>query len=84
MQLFCERVVNINMKKIYIVDRIEGNFAVCECEDETMVDIELSNFSFTVNEGDVLVFEQGKYYIDKEQTQSLRQKNIDLQNSLFE
>lgn len=82
--MFCEGAENINMKKIYIVDRIEGNFAVCECEYESMTDIELSNFSFTVNEGDVLVFEQGKYYIDKEQTKSLRQKNIDLQNSLFE
>lgn len=28
-----------------IVDRIEGNYAICEMPDETMCDIELSSFS---------------------------------------
>ncbi|KYC62718.1 DUF3006 domain-containing protein [Heyndrickxia coagulans] len=43
----------------YIVDRIEGEFAVCEKEDRTTVDIRLSELPSAVKAGDVLVVEDG-------------------------
>ena len=35
----------------YIVDRFEGNYAVCECEDKKMVDIPKSELPQGVKEG---------------------------------
>ncbi|MFL0248071.1 DUF3006 domain-containing protein [Candidatus Clostridium stratigraminis] len=37
-----------------IIDRFEGNYAVCEEEDRTMIDIEKSKLPPEAKEGDVL------------------------------
>lgn len=47
----------------YIVDRIEGAFAICEAEDQLMVDIPLSILPTGIKEGIKLLFENGKYEI---------------------
>ena len=51
--------MNENETKTFnaIVDRIEGNYAVCEMPYETMVDIELSKISFEIKENDRLYIE---------------------------
>lgn len=38
-----------------IVDRIEGNYAVCEFPNSTMKDVELSTIPFEVNSRDVIL-----------------------------
>lgn len=48
---------NIEKNFNAIVDRIEGNYAVCEMPYETMVDIELSKIPFEVKESDHLYIE---------------------------
>lgn len=40
--------------KTLIIDRFEGNFAVCEREDRTMQDVERSKIPAEAKEGDVL------------------------------
>lgn len=69
----------------YIVDRIEGEYAICECEDETRLDILLKDLPNGVKEGSIIVLENGVYSLaPNEEVEALRKKNIDLQNSLFE
>ena len=45
-----------------IIDRFEGNFAVCETENKTFVNIPKSELPSLINEGDVLIQNaDGKY-----------------------
>ena len=70
------------MKKL-TVDRIEGNFAVCECEDLSHIDIPLSDLSFGVKEGNILIVDDdGNFSLDLSEEEKMRQKIIALQNKL--
>lgn len=51
-----------------IIDRFEGDLAVCEREDGTMVNIERSMMPETATEGSVLTLASGKYELDAEAT----------------
>lgn len=68
----------------YIVDRLEGNFAVCETQSKKIVDINLDDFGFKVNPGDIILLKDGVYTLDYLSSNDLRKKNFDLQNSLFD
>ncbi|WMJ23288.1 DUF3006 domain-containing protein [Paludicola sp. MB14-C6] len=72
------------MKEYLVVDRIEDNNAICEKEDRTFVTIPLFELYATLKEGDWILFENGKYSFDSIKTKEARNKNILLQNSLFE
>ena len=48
----------------YIVDRIEGDFAILESENSTLKDVEIDCIK-GCKEGDVVIFENGKYRIDE-------------------
>ena len=67
-----------------IVDRIESGFAVCEAEDMSVINIPLSDFSFEVYEGCGLIFDNGKYSVNKEYESDRRAKLFALQNSIFD
>lgn len=67
----------------YTVDRIEDGFAVCENEECKTQNIPLTDLPPGLREGDVILLNQGKYEISKEETQKLRKEIFDLQNSLF-
>ena len=56
-----------------IIDRVEGNFAVGEKEDKTMVNIDVRILPEKVKEGDVLNIE---IKVDKEETER-RKKSIE-------
>ena len=56
------------MSSIYIVDRIEGKYAVCETKKKEMVDIELTNIFGIVKEGKVILKREDGYYVDEEAT----------------
>ena len=45
----------------YIVDRIEGEYAVCEADDQSIVDFLLNELPANTKEGDHLVLENGVY-----------------------
>jgi hypothetical protein len=68
----------------YIIDRFEGDLAVCEAEDGKMVDIEKSRLPKNAEVGDVIIFENGHFLVDKEETDKRRKEIEDLMNELFE
>lgn len=68
----------------YIVDRIEGGYAVCETENMGMVNIELTCLPKGVREGSILTDKSGGFTFDKAEENSRRSKLNKLQNSLFD
>lgn len=69
--------------KELIIDRIEGDFAVCELPDEAEQTIALSLLPKGVKEGTVLELRDGAYVINEEKEKAKRKSNFDLQNQLF-
>lgn len=51
-----------------IIDRFEGEYAVCEKEDREMIDIEKDKLPPEAKEGDVLIIKEDNIYIDQEET----------------
>ena len=68
--------------KQYIIDRFEGEYAVCEHDGE-MVDIAKVFLPKNAKTGDVIVECDGKYMIDQKQTDERRKRVIQLQDELF-
>jgi hypothetical protein len=65
------------------IDRFEGDFAVCEKVDRTMMNIEKSRLPASTKEGDILIIEGDKIVIDSGAT-SKRKKRIEgLMNDLW-
>lgn len=71
------------MKK-FVVDRIEENVAVLECENGEFANFDLKALPKNIKEGDVLNFENGSCFLDKDETERRNQKIRNLMNSLFE
>ena len=67
-----------------IVDRIEGDIAVCELESGEMRDIALADLPVGVHDGSILLFENNTYTLDKETEAQRREKLFALQNSIFD
>lgn len=67
------------------VDRIEDeNHAVCEDEDGKEVIIEFYDLPEGVREGDLIFLDgEGKWCIDKKQTEKRRKRIMDLRKSVF-
>lgn len=68
--------------KQYIIDRFEGEYAVCEHDGE-MVDIAKVFLPKNAKAGDVIAECDGKYMIDQKQTDERRKRVIRLQDELF-
>lgn len=66
----------------YIIDRFEGEYAVCEHDGE-MVDIAKVFLPKNAKAGDVIAERDGKYMIDQKQTDERRKRVIRLQDELF-
>jgi pyruvate kinase len=67
-----------------IVDRFEGDLAVCEKEDKSMVDIPKKELPKEVQPGDVVIIEDGKSRIEKGETQERKHRIEKLANDLWE
>lgn len=51
----------------YIVDKVVDNFAICEKSNtDNMITISLEDIATNIKEGDCLVFNNGKYELNKE------------------
>lgn len=57
-----------------IVDRFEGSYAVCEDEEQKMINIEIDKLPQGVKEGDVLIIEGDNIKVDKEETEIRRER----------
>ena len=62
----------------FIIDRFEGEFAIVELEDKTMVDIPRVALPAEVMEGDIITIA-----IQEDETQKRRRKMKDKLNELF-
>lgn len=67
-----------------IIDRFEGKYAVCEKEDRSMVNIEKDKLPPEAREGDVLVLEGDKIYIDAVTTDERKRNIKKLMDELWE
>ncbi|APC40212.1 DUF3006 domain-containing protein [Clostridium estertheticum] len=67
-----------------IIDRFEGNYAVCEKEDRTMIDIKKSKIPSIAKEGDVLSIDNDVIIIDIEKTKKRLNEIQKLTKGLWE
>lgn len=67
----------------YIIDRFEEGNAVCEQEDRSMVLISRSLLPSAAKEGDVILYLDGVYQVDKEATLDRRKKTEEKRRKLF-
>lgn len=65
------------------IDRFEGNYAVCEKDDRTMLNIEIKNIPEAAKEGDVLNVEGDNITIDTEETATRRAEIEELSRNLW-
>ena len=59
----------------YIIDRIEGNIAICENENGNFLEIDILSLPSNIKEGDCIKFENSKYTVDEKYAEE-RRKNI--------
>lgn len=69
---------------MYIVDRFEGEFAICEDENKKMHQIKKVELPKDVREGDCIRRIENGYVIDIEATKERKEKISKLMSSLFE
>ena len=68
----------------WIVDRFEGDFAVCEAEDRSWKFVERAVLPTELREGDVLVLaDSGEFRVDQEFTETRRARISDLMEELY-
>ena len=65
------------------IDRIEGVVAICEDGNRKKQEIFLTEIEGNPKEGDVIVFEDGKYHISEEETKRRKEAVLRLQKLLF-
>ena len=75
----------IESVKTLVIDRFEGNLAVCENrETGEMMNIDISKLPENIEEGDVLKLENNKYQIDEEKRKEIEDRITNKLQDLFE
>lgn len=69
---------------MYIVDRIEGDYVVCETEDKSFVDLKIDLFPTGVKAGDVVYEEQGRFLVCKDETEKRNARIRQMMDDLWE
>lgn len=69
---------------MYIVDRIVEQWVVCELEDKSTVELPIEKFPPNIKVGDVVYFEEGRYYIDEDATKERTNQIKELMDDLWE
>lgn len=77
LQKFLEKG-EVRMQDLVSIDRIEGNYAVCELSDGNMIDIPLKDFKEIVSEGDI--FDLEVIYKEGRKIYNVKGKNINEMN----
>lgn len=55
-----------------VIDRFEGDFAICEKEDRSMLNVKRSKLPVNIKEGDVLIIDGDTIKIDSAETAKKR------------
>ena len=66
-----------------VIDRFEGNYAICEKEDHIMINIEKTRLPTTAKEGDALIISDGSIIIDKLGTETRKKEIEELTKDLW-
>lgn len=67
-----------------IIDRFEGEFAICEKENLEMIDILKESIPKESKEGDVLIIKGDKITLDLKETEKRRKRIEELVKNLWE
>ena len=67
-----------------IIDRFESEYAVCEKEDRTMINIDKRNLPDGAKEGDIIVIYNENIITDSSETQDRKHKLQKLMDELWE
>ena len=67
----------------YIIDRLEGDLAVCEKEDGSLEHIPTAQLPKGAREGSVLVLQEGAWALDAQAEQERRARLFAQQEGLF-
>lgn len=68
----------------YVIDQIEGKYAVCEDEKGKMINIDLDQVPKDAKVGDILVLRKGILVVDNKQTAIRRKEIEDLMDEVWE
>lgn len=68
----------------YTVDRIEGNYAILEDNEENIINVEIINIKGDLKEGKVLYKKDSLYFIDEEETRKRSEEINNLLKGLWE
>ena len=66
-----------------VIDRFEGEYAVCEFENGEYIDVSKVDIPQEAKEGDVLIKTDNGYCVDKTATESKRKEIKERMNRLF-
>lgn len=67
-----------------IIDRFEGEYAICETEDGEMINIKIVDLPNEAKEGDVLIFNGDIFIIDNEAKEERKERIKKLMDDLWE
>lgn len=68
----------------YIIDRIENNIVVCENQDTKKIEnFKIEQFPEGIKDGDIVILENEKFKIDKEETKIKKQEIEELMRKLM-
>lgn len=77
--------LKLEKEKLLVVDRFEGNLAICENrENKEMLNVEISKLPDGVKEGDVLRFKNNKYELDEVERSNIENRINDKVKNLFD
>ncbi|SFD08696.1 DUF3006 domain-containing protein [Clostridium uliginosum] len=67
----------------YIIDRIEGMYAILECYNGDMLRISVSEIKGTPKEGDILINKGDTFIVDNDLTINRKDKTHDMMKNMW-
>lgn len=67
----------------YVVDRLEGKYAVCESENRNTLNIPLSELPHNIKEGDCIDSIEGKFMINEKEQEKRKRRIHSKMNTLW-
>ncbi len=67
----------------YVIDRIEGNIAICEDENGKMVELDIAKLPLDIKEGSIIIEKNSRYIIDEKVTEEKKKEVKKRMNNLW-
>ena len=79
-----ERLELMEKEVIYVIDRFEGDLAVCEEQNtKKMININKSKLPAGIKEGSILIFKDQKYILDESKQKEVEERIKSKMNNLW-